>query len=293
MVPNIKYYVVTISAIFLALAVGIFMGFMLDAQELLSTQREDIVKQLESRFDELSAQTEETNRQMAETSKKNQQLSGFSESTYPLLVKDSLLNRNIAVVQVNEDYSYADIRDSLEVAGARVNSITTVKANLKEDEEAIRKLHLEVKGIETETEILEVVTTEIVNALTVGSRSAFLDRLIEQGYLNLSGEYGIINDTVLIAGGTKKEDEQSKNIISKAIEKTKENGKTVVGIEKSEVANSHTEIYRNSRISSVDNTDDAIGQTSLVLVLRGLSGNYGTKDTASALHPELNNLSER
>jgi len=54
LIPNIKFYVISIAAIFAALGIGIFVGFLLDAQNLIMDQRNDIITEIEKRFDYLS-----------------------------------------------------------------------------------------------------------------------------------------------------------------------------------------------------------------------------------------------
>lgn len=292
MVPNIKYYVVTVASIFLALGVGIFMGFMLDAQGLVSSQKEDIVTQLENKFDELKEESESVKQNMETVKAKNEEINGFLQDAFPLVVRGALTDRTIAIVSVNGDYNYGDLENSLELSGAKVTSVTNIKGNLAEDEEAIRSIYSETKGIEFEGELSDMISGEIVYVLTSGINSPFVDKLVEQGYINLSGAYGELNDSILISGGSKAENDQSENLSKSLIGKVKESGKTVVGIESSDVKISQVETYKNSRISSVDNVDTAIGKTSLVIVLRGVNGNFGAKETAAGLYPDLDNLLE-
>lgn len=292
MVPNIKYYVVTVASIFLALGVGIFMGFMLDAQGLVSSQKDDIVTQLEAKFDELKQESENTKQDMELVKSKNEQINAFLQDAYPVVVKGALVNRNIALVGVNGDYNYSDVVEGLELAGAKVGSVTNVKGSIAEDEEAIRAIYREIKEVDFEGELCDMISSEIVNTVSRGEKSEVLDRLIQEGYVNMSGSYDLAADSIVLAGGSKAEGEQSSKLSKSLVEKVKESGKSVVGIERTDVQISQIEDYKSYRISSVDNVDTAVGKTSLVLVLRGVSGNFGVKETATEVYPELDSLVE-
>ena len=57
MVINIKYYVIMSASIFLALGVGIFIGFSLDGQEIFVEQQQGLITELEQRFLDLQQNT--------------------------------------------------------------------------------------------------------------------------------------------------------------------------------------------------------------------------------------------
>ena len=73
---NIKYFVLTMVSVFLALAIGIYIGFMFDAQDILMSQKEDIVTQLEERFDYLEEENQTVREEIAKVTKENARLRG-------------------------------------------------------------------------------------------------------------------------------------------------------------------------------------------------------------------------
>ena len=50
---SMKYLIVTIASIFLALGIGIFIGFMFDGQDIFLNHQESLINDLEYKFDEL------------------------------------------------------------------------------------------------------------------------------------------------------------------------------------------------------------------------------------------------
>jgi hypothetical protein len=59
------------------------------------------------------------------------------------------------------------------------------------------------------------------------------------------------------------------------------------GVETREADPSQIPWYRDRGLSTVDNVDDTAGRASLVFVLAGAEGDYGVKDTADALLPNV------
>ena len=51
---NMKYYIVTIGSIFLALGIGIIVGFNLNYDQELSKQQSEVLSEFEDRFDSLN-----------------------------------------------------------------------------------------------------------------------------------------------------------------------------------------------------------------------------------------------
>ena len=50
---NMKYYIVTIGAIFIALGVGILVGFNLNYDQALSKQQSEVLESFNTEFDDL------------------------------------------------------------------------------------------------------------------------------------------------------------------------------------------------------------------------------------------------
>ena len=53
MLPNMKFYVVSIVAIFTALGLGIYIGFSMDTEGFITDQQEELVNIVESEFESI------------------------------------------------------------------------------------------------------------------------------------------------------------------------------------------------------------------------------------------------
>ncbi|MFY9216761.1 MAG: copper transporter, partial [Tepidanaerobacteraceae bacterium] len=54
MLINIKYLVITVISIFLALGIGILIGIQIDSQDIILEQQEITVQRMENKLDELN-----------------------------------------------------------------------------------------------------------------------------------------------------------------------------------------------------------------------------------------------
>ncbi len=294
MSPNIKYYVVTIAAIFLALGIGIYIGFTLDAHNLLIEQKDDIVTKIEEKFDYLNDENKGLKEEVSELKKGNNQYNDYIETIYSSVIKDRLKNVNVAIIETNDDYVYSGIGKTLELAGANVASVTTIKDKYL-SEELLEEINNSLPESESiKDSLIEGGVINLTEGVIKGEKNEFMKKLKENDAVNFVGNYDIAIDFVIIAGGTEsKESNNISQIDKNIIEAVKGLETPIIGIEKEKVNYSYIEGYKDYRISTVDNVDSTIGKTALILSMEGRPGNYGVKPGAEELLPNLDsNISE-
>ncbi|TAH63515.1 MAG: copper transporter [Gottschalkiaceae bacterium] len=289
MLGNIKYYVVTVVSIFLALAIGIYIGFMFDAQDIMMSQKEDIVSQLENSFNYLREETETVKKEIIRVTKEKEQLVEFNRAVYGELIKDRLSGIKIAVIETSDDYIYNNIVQTIELAGAEVVSITTIKDNFSLDLDVLDRIFKESKGVEkTEKDIVKQVIDFITEGIIKGEDNGLIEILAAEGLVDYTSNYAAPVDYMIIAGGRKGKDySRFETIDKRIIDICKKNEVPIIGIEKEEVEISYIEKYKDNRISSVDNIDSILGKVAFVFAIDGRPGNYGVKPSAESLVPEL------
>lgn len=289
MLGNIKYYVLTVVSIFLALAIGIYIGFMFDAQDIMMSQKEDIVSQLENSFNYLREETETVKKEIIRVTKEKEQLVEFNRAVYGELIKDRLSGIKIAVIETSDDYIYNNIVQTIELAGAEVISITTIKDNFSLDLDVLDRIFKESKGVEkTEKDIVKQVIDFITEGIIKGEDNGLIEILAAEGLVDYTSNYAAPVDYMVIAGGRKGKDySRFETIDKRIIDICKKNEVPIIGIEKEEVEISYIEKYKDNRISSVDNIDSILGKVAFVFAIDGRPGNYGVKPSAESLVPEL------
>lgn len=285
MVANVKYYVVTIVSIFLAIGLGIFIGIMLNSQDILSSQREDIVTQLETKFDYLKEENEKVKVENQKIGKQNKKLEDFNRVVYPEMVKGKLEGLRVGVIETNDDYIYSEVNQTLKLAGATVVSNTTIKDLLLTDLEGLKAVYKTTMDKES-PDIIDSVINELTQSLINGEMTPLISALNDKGYIDISNDYTEDLDYIVMGGGNKEKDENRYKLIDKTIIDTvKKNNISIVGIENEDVKQSYIENHKENRISSVDNVDSTIGKITLVMVMDGNPGNYGVKPSAENLAP--------
>lgn len=289
MLTSIKYYVLTVVSIFLALAIGIYIGFMFDAQDILMSQKEDIVTQLEERFDYLEEENKMVKEEIDKVTHENNQIKEFNRAIYSDVIKDKLNGIKIAIIETSDDYIYKGISQTLESAGADITSITTIKNILNSDMDLLKKTYEDANQIEdVDNNVLKLSIDSITQEIIMGQDNKVIESFKTEGLIDAYGEYLTPIDYVVIAGGRKEKDDARFDAIDKRIiDSCKKANIPVIGIEKESVEYSYIEKYKANRISSVDNVDTIIGKVALVLAIDGRPGNYGVKPSAESLVPNL------
>lgn len=288
MIPNMKFYVISIVSIFLALAIGIYIGFTLDAQNFLVEQKEDIASKLEEKFDYLRSENENFKKEIEKMEVKNSQYEKFNETVYPEIIKNRLSGTKVAIIETNDEYIYSGIGKTLEMSGATVVNVTTIKDKFL-NEDTLKEAYLK-SGIDKD-ELKENVIGKAISDLSTAIISDGNEEVIkyfeEYGLLNIIGNIDESVDYVIIAGGSDSKDIERINILDKTIiDSVKKMELPIIGIEKTTVKNSYMKEYKDYRISTVDNVDSIIGKVALIMSMEGRPGNYGVKSSAESLLPD-------
>jgi hypothetical protein len=284
-----KFYIVSIASIFLALAIGIYIGFSLNSKDFLIEQKEGIVEGLEKQFADLRSENDNLKNEMEGVEKENQLYKDFSKAVYPEVIKNKLNGIKIAIIETTDDYVYSGLGQDLKMAGGNVVSITTIKDDF-DDEEFLKKIYENHNIAKKEGKsYVQQAMEDLTNYIITSEKSPIIDYLNEDNIIGTVGEYNEPVDYIIVAGGANTEDPNRVNLIDKEIiEFAKKNNIPVIGIEKENVNYSYISYYKDLRITTVDNADTIMGKTALILAMEGRPGNYGVKSTSEELIPNVN-----
>lgn len=282
-----KFYVISIVAIFAALGIGIYIGFAFNTQDFVVEQREDIIQNLEERFDFLKGENQELKLEIEELELENEDCKTYMLSTYEEMIKGRLLGKSVAIIETKDDYMYSGIGQVLESAGAKVANVVTINDSIM-DKEIMERIYEGMNLPVGDINLVSKTTEEIVTGIINGESSAFIKKLEEEHIINIVGMINEPIDYIVIAGGSASEDRERLNLIDKTIVQIgRDKEKNIIGIEKTKIGFSYMESYKEFKISTVDNVDTIIGKVSLILAMEGRPGHYGTKPTAEELMPNL------
>lgn len=288
MIINMRYYLVTIAAIFLALGIGIFIGFTLDGQEIFVEQQQSLISDLELKFGELKGENVALNNLIDEKEDELLLYRDFINQIFPRLVEDKLKGLNVAIVESSDQSINTGLITSLKKAGANVSSITFIKKDLIEgNDEKMQLIKEEFSELVDADNIQQHISGRLINCILTGKDGEFVKLLNKFKFIEVSGTYNQSVDYFIIAGGSTLENAGDvENIDGPMIEAIKSSNIPVIGVEKSNCEESYIDFYKKMKISTVDNIDSMIGQYSLVMILQGIEGHFGVKDNADALTPD-------
>jgi hypothetical protein len=106
-----------------------------------------------------------------------------------------------------------------------------------------------------------------------------------------SGEPGGIDGVVVVRSRpedlTPRESDDTDALERGVIEGLRQTGATVVGAERSDAPVSSVQFFADGQLATVDNIDQLAGRVALVYTLGGTEGDYGVKETADGLLPDL------
>ncbi|WP_432664801.1 copper transporter [Wukongibacter baidiensis] len=289
MVINTKHFIITIIAIFLSLGVGVFIGAIIDGQNLFIEQQKVLVSQIEEEFDGFRQKNYELIEELKDYKEQNNRNSEVIDTIYNELADESLAESNIMIINMFTDEDYLDLKDTLDNIGVKKSPEVKVP---KDSEISIDTIRRNFKGI---YEIGELKKGEIYqgNIEKVFSRLVMEDRSLLPFYLKQMDflEYkGDINSTIdyviIIDNGYKIRNKYYKALRREFINLIKENNIPVMGIERSDISVSSMPFYKELDIPTVDNSETKVGQIAMLMILKGKKGHFGEKETAEGLLPK-------
>lgn len=280
---NIKYFIVTIAAVFFSLGIGIMIGFNLNNSEIFTQQQIKLVDDMDKKLNELRVKNDEMNNQLVEKDKSIEIYNEFVNSYYEDLIKDRLVDKNLLIIQTTDDYFFSDISQWAAISGANIHTYLSINSD------NFNSLTIaQYPDLFTEDSLdTEKLFNYIIN-LTSENNSLKLAELEQLGILKIvstSNNQEPFNQVVLLGGELEESKEKVEKVDLALARSISSKNIPIVFAEESNANYSSIEQFKNLKISTVDNVDQAIGRISLSVVLSGVDGNYGIKDTASKLFP--------
>lgn len=284
---NMKYYVVTIGAIFIALGIGMLVGFNLNYDQELSKQQATIIKDLDKQFEGLKTKNDELESLLDSSEKNNTQLLEYINNNYTKIIKDELQERNIGVLTTSNEYDYTDqVQKTIGESTGNIafdiilNDSITNQENIKE---LSNILEVDFKNTED-------VVNYIVDCLKDINANSKLEEIEKLGMIkinSISENYQDYTEVVIAGGSSKENDEKVKSVDKAIIEKLKQENKYVVSVQKSDVKVSYIEAYKESKVVTIDNVDEGLGKLALVTVLKNQTpkGNFGRLEGVDGIIP--------
>jgi hypothetical protein len=306
-VINFRYHVVSLTAVFLALAIGLVVG--------TAALNGPVVDTLKDRVDALSKDNSNYRAQANQYREELNRTQEFATEVSPALLNGKLTGRKILVVVLPSGQDYAeDVTAMLKVAGAAITGTVTVQDKFFEPANAYELLDLADKasrptvpveglplnsdGVETSSALLAVALLQRTQPVSAADLTAVLTAYTEPGYLNVSDEIAPGAEATVVVSGLPPVDrdaaKKNQNAITLTTQFAKDRPLVVGGNgigDGNLVAEVRADPYLVKNISTVDNVSTEQGQLATAMtvverVVSGKVGQYGLSAGASSQVPK-------
>jgi hypothetical protein len=278
-----RYHAASLAAVFLALAIGILIGIGF-GDDVVSGTTEQLEESLQGDVQEARQQADDLESELGRERE-------FGEAVYPALVGDELSGERVAVIALGglPGGVAKDVDDALEPAGASITQVAVVRVPpdvgaLAGDLEGTRHARLR-----RSPEAIEALGRSVGRQLVLGG--GVIRRVRAQLLSRFSGRLAGTDDVVIVRDAPDELDERDAEATARLedgiLEGIRSTRLPAVGAEQTDTEESSVELFDSHDIPSVDNLDLIAGRVAMVSVLLGADGNFGIKDTADELLPDL------
>jgi copper transport outer membrane protein MctB len=304
-VINFRYHVVSLTAVFLALAIGLVVGTAAlngPAADALNDRVNALSRQNQQYRDQLSHLEEEVNKQEQ-----------FATEAAPIMLDDKLLARRVLVVAMASASKYVDgVVQNLQLAGAKVTARVEIQDRFTDpgnNEELLDLAHLSTpasvsglplnsNGVETSSALLAAVLMNRTPNVPADHQRTVLSAYSRAGYIIITGEpTGIADSVVVVAGPPYVDREASRKnaAVVTMVDQFDRAGPIVVagtgtGGDGNVLAQLRGDPTLTKSVSTVDNVATALGRVVVALAMaeqeQGHAGHYGIDSGAGALMPK-------
>jgi len=268
---------------------GILIGTSMIGSDTISKQQKKMIEGIEKEFTILREENKANADALLQAQEAMSDQQRFDQEVLPILVRNKLQGRKIAVVDLNYDRDHDGLANVLRSAGAEVPSVTVINLSLLADSDLSKQTAGMLGKEESDPEkYLPDLARLLAEAVAAGANSDLVRFLDDHEVLKMSGTYGPpLQDVVVIGGCENKKNDNFKNFDQVMIKSWQKAGYNVYGVEDSDTAVSYMRYYHSNSLSTVDNIDTVYGQVSLVMAIYGYPGQYGVKQTAESFLPPL------
>jgi hypothetical protein len=277
-----RYHTASLAAVFLALAIGILIGIGL-GDEVVSTASEELEQSLRSDLDDAEAEIDRLDTELGRERE-------FGDRAYPGLVSNRLNGRDVALIGLGSlpTDTAADVEAAIEPAGGRIAAIAVVQ--MPPDTEALADAAGRgFAGAARGGAPLERLGAAVGEQLADGG--PLLNRVGENLFSRFSGDLDGVEDVVLLGAPPDDLDEEDAARTSALrdglLAGVRAGRGEAAGVERTDTAPTTLTPVAEAGLSTVDHINLVAGAVSLVLSLDGATGDFGTKEGADSLLPEL------
>jgi hypothetical protein len=260
---DIRYYVVSLVAVFLALSLGIVLGSVIVDKGVLVEQQNKLVKSIQKDISDLRTENKKLREEMENFQK-------FEEEVFPWILDERLRGKKIAILDFDSELSdlSKEIRALCEAAGGEVVYIRLQNPDTVDVE---KKANLgEILSPGTTRTVEEALVDYVSFSITTPSLEREKLEKIEGTEVLEVTDYSLLpaNSVVILPG-------ENKVLMERLALNMEKSGLVVVGVDRANKPARGLDVFAGHNISTVNNIDTLEGKIALVLLLEGRVGDVG------------------
>ena len=275
---DLRYHVASLAAVFLALIIGILVGVGVSGP--VDNQK---TKFLEEQVAKYQRQLDQTSTQSKASAREQQAALAYIDETYPVLAKNRLRGKQVAVVFVGDVKGDipAEINRLFLDSGAQQLRLRALKVPVD-----MRQLGAALKGQPAAVGLrgrqnVEALGRALGQELMLGRDTPLWDSLTGALVENREGASKAPADGVVVVRTADPQRGATSRFLLGLYAGLGSAGVPAIGVEQTDAPKSATRAFAQAGLSSVDDLDTRVGRLATVLLLAGAdAGQYGVKKSA-------------
>jgi copper transport outer membrane protein MctB len=275
---DLRYHVASLAAVFLALIIGILVGVGISGP--VDSAK---TKFLEEQVAKYQRQLDQTSTRKNADKREQQAALEYIDETYPVLVRNRLRGKQVAVVYVGsyDGGTRSAVEGLLADSGAQVLRLRALKVPID-----VRQLDASLRGQPAAAGLrgrknVEELGRALGQELMLGGDTPLWDSLNDALVNEVDGTNKGPADGVVVVRTAEPQRGATSRFLLGLYAGLGSVAVPAVGVEQTEAKYSATRAFAAANLSSVDDVETRIGRLATVLLLAGApSGQYGMKKSA-------------
>ncbi|MBA3867471.1 MAG: copper transporter [Solirubrobacterales bacterium] len=278
-----RYHATSLIAVFLSLAIGILIGAEFGGDALTNT-RKNLEHSLVGNLQDARSKAEELSGELGRADE-------FSERVYPVLTRNKLEGKRVAIVALgglpSEDSSA--VEEALAPTGAQLVGVGVVREPVDVNGLAGDLSQTRFSDLRTSSDSLTALGRGLGRQLVIGGT---LPEVVRGNlFSRASGSFGALDDVIVVRNQPLDMGPVQRTTAGQ-FESALLAGMTgtrtpTVGIESSSTEPSSVSFFQGNDLSSVDDVELTAGKLAMVFAMLGAEGSFGVKSSADRLLPDL------
>jgi len=277
---DLRYHVASLTAVFVALVLGILVGVGLSGKGFVNdAERANLTRQIA----DLQREVDAAQQSLGSAGRIKQALGDFADDAYPAVVPGRLEGQRVAVLfvgPVDRGVSTA-VGKAVHDAGGTV--LRTRSIGVPVDVKAVHDVLAQQPAFRqlAGTNQLKDLGRALAGELAAGGKTPLWDALGEIIVLERKGLSAPPADAVVVVRSAKPQRGATRAFLAGVYTGLARSGAPAVGTEAAGAATTAIPAFASAGLSTIDSIDTAAGRLGLVLLLGGAEpGSYGIEETA-------------